>query len=324
MKSRLLVFATVFLFYFASSGPVCVYAQPYESLFSHGDYSTTWTHKWVNLGQDGITSSRYEKDTVVHGVTYKKVILSNPSLNRPFAGGLFREDTTSGKVWYRDIKFSNPFASSDTAERLAFRFDLKVGDTFDLSHTTRRFPDSLSIVDSVRTINGLKHIYFKAKVYGRSTLSDGEPLTFIEGVGCNLGVLWKHGNSNPGTVTHAELFATYLLCSFKNGVKTDYHNREYNGDCDPRLQIAQPNTRSKAEPSIYLYPQPARGTVRIDNDSGQPISGIWVFTPQGKLVYRCSGQDIKQLDLGDLPAGLYYMKLYAGKSCQAIRPLVIN
>src|SRR5690606_27009108 len=150
---------------------------------------------------------------------------------------------------------------------------------FDLSHTTRRFPDSLSIVDSVRTINGLKHIYFKAKVYGRSTLSDGEPLTFIEGVGCNLGVLWKHGNSNPGTVTHAELFATYLLCSFKNGVKTDYHNREYNGDCDPRLQIAQPNTRSKAEPSIYLYPQPARGTVRIDNDSGQPISGIWVFTP---------------------------------------------
>src|SRR5690606_9573686 len=38
MKSRLLVFATVFLFYFASSGPVCVYAQPYESLFSHGDY----------------------------------------------------------------------------------------------------------------------------------------------------------------------------------------------------------------------------------------------------------------------------------------------
>src|SRR5690554_2619410 len=65
-------------------------SQPYQSLFSHGDSTTTWTHFAFNLSQANFATSRYEKDTVVHGLAYKKVVLMKPvtdGLFGPFSGG---------------------------------------------------------------------------------------------------------------------------------------------------------------------------------------------------------------------------------------------
>src|SRR5690554_397296 len=76
-------------------------AQPYESLFSHGSSPTSWTHVAYNLGTADIVHSLVQKDTLVEGKVYKKVILQHPLSD--FPGGLFREDTVTGLVWYRDI-----------------------------------------------------------------------------------------------------------------------------------------------------------------------------------------------------------------------------
>lgn len=53
----------------------------------------------------------------VNGITYKKIMTGSPDL---YPGGLFRENTSTGEVWYRDlVVYRSP---DDTVERLAFQF----------------------------------------------------------------------------------------------------------------------------------------------------------------------------------------------------------
>lgn len=219
----------------------------------------------------------------------------------------------TGRVWYRDIEMTTPFSPMDTVERLAFRFDLQVGDTFDLSTTSLGFPDSLEIVDSIRFIDGLKYIYFRAHDLD-------VPITFIEGVGCNLGVFWKYANMGYAQVFDLE--ATYLLCSYKNGEKTPYHNRKHDGDCFPRMHVGDQNELSQT--TITLYPQPGRGTIRISHGGNQPIKRIQIFTSQGRLIRSLAGDNITQLDTGDLSAGLYYIKLFSDQGYLTGKPLAID
>lgn len=298
-------------------------AQPYPSLFSKGDYSTSWIQTWENLNFGGIMGFRYEKDTLVHGVHYKKVISTRTSsTGRNFPGGLFREDTSKGWVWYRDVKMRNAYTPLDTMDRLAFRFDLQVGDTFDLNYATRGFPDSLCIVDSVRTINGLKHIYFKAPLfYGYQY---GEPLTFIEGIGSNVGIVWKHGSSSPGYMTYPELYVSYLLCSYKNGYQTPYQNRRYDGDCEPELNLDALYTETEAQSAISFYPQPASNTVWIKNNGSHVIKRLQVFTLQGRLIQDLTGNNITQWEIRNLTAGVYFVKVYSGKGYLTSKRLILN
>lgn len=271
-------------------------AQPYESLFSHGSSPTSWTHVAYNLGTADIVHSLFQKDTLVHGKVYKKVILQNPPSD--FPGGLFREDTVTGLVWYRDIvPYHDP---RDTLERLAFRFDLQVGDTVDLG-IAGVYPPPIGVVDSVRTIMGRKHIYF-------NQLTGNEPITFIEGIGSNQGIFWK---ANSYSIqSHIQLLFPYLLCSYKNGGKTFYYNIRYEGDCQPDLKVERPGDPYSAPALVNLYPQPASSRVNIDH-SGKPITLVQLFTAQGKLVRQIKGEDIRQWDVRDLPSGLYYLQLFS-------------
>lgn len=168
-------------------------------------------------------------------------------------------------------------------------------------------------MDSIRFIEGLKYIYFCAQVFG-------EPLNFIEGVGGNLGIFWKGEN-------HAGFFAlwdTYLLCSFRNGKKTHYRNRKYDGNCQPYSHIEHLSDRPNAEPVIVLYPQPARGMIKISNEGSQPIKRIQIFTSQGKLVRSLTGDNITQLEAGDLSTGLYYIKIFSDQGYLTGRPMAID
>lgn len=296
-------------------------AQPYASLFSRGDYGTSWTHKWGNLGQAGIATARYLNDTTIYGITYKKVGLEWSV--HPFAGGLFREDTLTGKVWYRDVEMVSPWGSFDTLERLAFDFSLMPGDSFDLSNITGGYPDSLSVVDSVLIINGLKHIYFRAQTRA-STVAPKEPVTFIEGVGTNLGILWKHNNKAAGSGATPELFDTYLICSYKNGEKTPYENRAYGGDCNPNVHVDLISSQDGENPGIYLYPQPAKGEVRIANSSGLTIQRIQVMNLFGQVVHRVSGDNLTRLDIGGIFPGLYFIQIFSSQDILTTKQLAIK
>lgn len=294
-------------------------AQPFQSLFSYGEYPTTWTHLWRNVGPSGMATSRYLKDTTIHGVTYKKVGLVASIFD--FSGGLFREDTLTGKVWYRDIRMTSPMSPEDTMDRLAFDFGLQVGDSFDLSCATNGLPDSYYPVDSVRIVNGLKHIYFSAQ-YRANTLAPWEPITFIEGVGSNLGVFWKHGTAGNGV--NPDLYATYLICSYKNGTKTPYENKAYYGDCHPNVDIRTLPSQTSEIPFVYLYPQPAKRTVKISNSSGLAIRRVQWINFMGQVVHTASGDDLKHLDIEGILPGHYAVQLFSNQGLVASTLLVIT
>lgn len=278
-------------------------SQPYQSIFSdNGD--TYWVFSWQNLSSSFQDTARVEKDTIVNGITYKKVVTTDPDL---YPGGLLRENTSTGEVWYRDlIVYRSP---EDTVERLAFQFALQQGDTFDISNTLLdpgTYPDSFNVVDSVRVIDGLKHIYFKG-MYGN------EPFTIIEGIGSNVGIIWKHLKPTP-------MMSGYLLCSYKNGSKTSYKNRRYNGNCNvPGLGVEAINS---TDGDILLYPHPANNLLRFKFNSPFSLTRCTVYNLVGRSISEYHSTSITEIDLRALPNGHYFLKLLTSDGQSILKKFV--
>lgn len=270
-------------------------SQPYQSIFSTGQGLNIWTFRWGNMSGTTNDTVFIEKDTIVNGLLYKKVITKAtyilPSI---YPGGLLREDRNTGYVWYKDIIQGN---GADTSERVAFRFDLNVGDTFDISNSmvgTGGYPMDWNIVDSVKTINGLKHIYFRGK-----HLED-EPITIIEGVGSNVGIIWKYSVSTI-------MMGQYLLCSYVDGQKTGYHNRKYNGACS--ITTGNIQSLDSNDYIISLYPQPAKDKLFIKAENGINITGYAIYNIQGQLILSQQENAVTEVDLSHIPNGTYYIKM---------------
>lgn len=308
-------------------------AQPYKSLFSKGDYTTRWTTTWFNLNIAGIVEAYVQKDTLVHGLVYKKVILTGLE----DWGYLFREDTVQGLVWTRSASMEippyggPPGWAPDTTDRLAFRFDLKEGDSFDISNVQMHkgtYPDSLNIVDSVRIVDGRRHIYFRARVTPGISESPKykEPLTLIEGVGSNMGILWKWSSDplrgwRPGAIP---FIGAYLLCHYKDGQQTSFRNKRYDGECFPDLHIPESGPLVDKDLKVTLYPQPARDRVWIRGPEGMVIHSIQIYSPMGQLIQHLKGVDLKDFETKNLLSGLYYIRLFSNHNHPIVTSLVIQ
>ncbi|MCB0698229.1 MAG: T9SS type A sorting domain-containing protein [Chitinophagales bacterium] len=265
-------------------------AQPYQSIF--GNDSTEWVFIWYNLPGAFRSTAYIEKDTAVNGVNYKKLNLHN---NLGYKAGLIREDTTKGHVWYRDINII--FTPDDTVDRLIFRFDLKVGDTFTLQAQCHNWP-YLDTVDSVKQVNGLKHIYFRSKLHPNAP----EHITFVEGVGANYGII-------PLANSGYAMQNRYLLCSYKDGMKTGFENVRYEGACEAGTDIAELNNQTE----ITVYPVPVQDVLNIKNSSATKIHRAEIYNYTGVKVKSIVAQNITNVDVSELPTGYYILKLYSAE-----------
>ena len=72
----------------------------YQSIF--GQTSTKWNTSFGNLGWYSYDTVYVEKDTVVDQTIYKKLMMASFGMGA-FEGALIREDTISGKGWYKRI-----------------------------------------------------------------------------------------------------------------------------------------------------------------------------------------------------------------------------
>lgn len=280
-------------------------AQPYKSIF--GDPTTKWVFVWNNLPGWFHDTAYIEKDTVVNGINYKKISTYQKQFDGA-GGGLVREDTNIGKVWYRSVNMRYP---DDTVERLAFRFDLNVGDTFDISNsmlTGGSYPDSFNIVDSVRIINGLKHIYFK----GQYSFYN-EPFTIIEGVGSNMGILWKH-------LLPTVMQRQYLLCSYKGGSKTSYENKAFNGIC---WQYSHVGDIEEDNEGIVIYPMPAREVIHILNTSLNKITKVQIINQVGAILLQANQSEITDINIKGISPGYYYIKMFSANGYVSTKPMII-
>jgi len=63
-------------------------------------------------------------------------------------------------------------------------------------------------------------------------------------------------------------------------------------------------------PDIVLYPNPVRDKLYIRNNSPAVIRQLMLYNAQGRLYKQLAIQDIPYLSVADLPAGLYFVRLY--------------
>lgn len=288
-----------------------LFAQPYKSIFATGDGEAKWVFIWHNISISLNDTAYVEKDTIVNGIEYKKIATIGQEYSGT-KGWLMRENTDSGHVWFRSIKLRDP-QLDDTTEQLAFRYDLNVGDTFDISSSQLpkgSYPDSFNVVDSIRYIGGLKYIYFKGKY---SYYSD-EPFTIIESIGSNMGLLWKH--MSPTAMRYQ-----YLLCSYKNGNKTSYINKYHNGACWIYSGIKKGIERSS---DISIYPQPAGKKIWIVSKTNDNVKQLQIVSQTGKLVKEITGPNITVLEIEELHAGYYFLKMYTADGYEINRPMIVQ
>ncbi len=283
MKIVLLTLATIL---------TSLYSFAYRSIF--GKHSTQWTIIFSRCTMiNGADTFLVEKDTVINGLTYKKIIQNHDYLML----GLMREDTASGKVW-------NISWADSTEEIPLFDFTLQKGDTFDVRNQNYAgyneyppFYDILKEVDSVYYKDGLKHIRFK-KV--NTHVLPAEPMEFIEGIGSNYSVLMKLMNTC--------FLDYYQLCTYKDGTKTSYNNLAFNGDCNPTTTV------KSVKPDINttkLYPLPANTFLQIETEEFS-INSFELYDLSGKLVLKQTIRSPKQkVDVTELRNGLYMARLIA-------------
>ena len=265
------------------------YAQPYKSIF--GNTSTMWIIKWYNLDFGGNDTIVVEKDTLVDGFNWKKIILTHPA-GFFESGALLREDTLIGKVWY------HPLEPGRDSTYLAFDFSLEEGDTFDLSSNYDPWLTSV-MVDSTEMTDAGKRIRFN------SFIEEGENIAFIEGVGGNQGPIYKESSG---------FLHPYLLCAYKDGVQT-YSNISYEGDCSP------PTSIHLIDPAIAIevYPNPVVDVLHIKNDSEIELEKVEIYDVLGRKI-SAEGYDLS-IDFNGLMPGLYYVRLIASEgqsTCKSV------
>jgi hypothetical protein len=174
-------------------------------------------------------------DTTINGNVYKYI--------KGYNFGDFEESNANWKNHIPDISHSGGIyfiRESDDASRLYFLdnlrnkeylisdLNLQVGDEF-------QEPDGNSFwtVDSVYTKNGLKHIRFDCSLDFSFDLID--KLTFIEGIGINLGPLVVHSGGLLNCFQNQSMFykneSVPYPCGYEDrgfiGIETVFFNKDY-------------------------------------------------------------------------------------------------
>jgi len=269
-------------------------AQTYESIF--GQNQTTWSISYCQLNVLSSLDRIAMEDTIIATIPYKKVGTvhgSHTNYSMSSSGeknGFIREDTSTGKIWFMAV--TNDLSNIDTVEHLVADLALSLGDSFTVHKLDT---DSIVFVDSVYYQSGKKHIRLD---YIHETVSDSAKLTFIEGVGTNVGFGYMHTNLNGPT----------NLCECLMEYKKDSNNVYINQHCQ---SSANPISSVKQEVfEVKLFPNPARQHLKIefDNPSYQKVI-LKVYDVNGMAVYQAATQN-NYFELGAADfQGFYFYEL---------------
>lgn len=263
-------------------------AQPYESVFH--DSITVHICKYSLLGSNTILYAFFG-DTIVNGFSYRKVAVGHGgSFTKP-AEGLVREDTMSGKVWYRSISPGQYYPDRDTIDKLVMDLTLQKGDSFNFGVTNHTH--YFSVVDTIYIENGKKHIKFNK-------------ISFIEGEGTSISLCYKDSSRNSRAY-----YGWLVECIFK-GTAQEYtslltNNKPFVDSCFGPTTI--PNITEDKE-TTTIYPNPSNGvfTVTIPNKTKQ----VYITTINGELILRkevnATTKEL-QFNLSDQPKGIYFLNL---------------
>lgn len=237
----------VSLIFVALSGSVS-FAQNYSSIF--GNSITRWEMPFCNLDQSYVKEQVSEMESVINGLSYKKVGTVYPGgvsydLTGIDANGYAREDVTTGKAWF--MSTIETMGGLDTLEFLIMDLSLSVDDAFLIYQPYNEV--ITSFIDSVYYISGVKHVQTDYHFWG----SD-EPLTFIEGVGTNYGIGYMHDS--------------YNMCHCLISINKDFDQVYSNSNCFPP-NVGISNLEEVIQVSVF--PNPANTHITIETNNNEKL-----------------------------------------------------
>ncbi len=272
----------------------------YKSIFGHE--STVWNvmMEYLDDGSGYNYIMRSSIDTSVNDNIYKKIevyfynnIVDTEYLRQYI---LLREDTTTGKVWFRcigDDRLEYEIGIKDT-DFLIMDMSMEIGDSILLFLVGRRYSYSILLdwffVSAIDTINNFKTIHLHDK--------DNDEVEFIEGI----------GGSNLFDAIEPWHYYSALVCCHKDGELVYHKAPPYHSDENciiPHVGIEN----SAIESSVFVYPNPATNEAMVLSSFG--INEVEVFDMAGSCVLRqeASGLSAK-LDVKALPRGTYIVRIH--------------
>jgi hypothetical protein len=265
-----------------------------------------WDYEYSISGDTVISGMSYHK--IVHGGTYETYniavmypyLTSGPSAQNEGYKGAFREDL-SRHVYFRPAE--------DTVERLLYDFNLNVGDT--LPEMYNNSTATVNIVFSIDSV--VVGTQFRKRYNIVCPGSSPTPyVSLIEGMGSTFGLL-------------AQLFPPFegdnrLLC-FKRENISVYSDPMYPYPCE--LPTSTEEMTGPAVSSL-IFPNPTRGTVTVRRKGTRELR-LDVIDVLGKTVLSVDEeQEDYQLDPGQLPRGMYYLKITGAGGTPEIRKLILQ
>jgi hypothetical protein len=270
----------------------------YVPLPENNAYWTNYlTAQWANLNENGWSHiwSNYltGNDTVINSIDYVQLICATRfesfnSSSGMSAGstsyqyiGAFRNDANTKKVFY--------IPKNDTAEKLLYDFNLSLGDTVSNWYNIT-YPAAVGVVSQIDSV------YLDSQYLQRFRFfyNQYDTIYLIEGIGLTSGLL--------SAVQYVGAVYEDLLC-FGVGNMSIYPNS--NQFCG-FIGISE-----KSASTLNVFPNPTSGILKL----GEIERSAIIFNQFGSRVMRIdddSGFD--EIDLTDLPAGIYYCSLSSGEN----------
>lgn len=230
-------------------------------------------------------------DALVNDLNYK-ILDGYHFQSRTF---LLRENTISKKVFLSKIN------SNSISEYLLYNFSLNEGRTFNIENPSSRFPlyGGEYVLDSIRIkpmVNNdlYKHFYFSPTA---SNLISNYKVVWIKGIGSKSMINDPGGQADNNNVGQ-------LSCCFKNQ-NLVYSELDSISSCNfQSLKIISSKTLNN---NLKLFAINLKNNFRLDNV--EKLISIILFDAIGRKVNKLIfvTDKIIDLDLSDLPSGIYFL-----------------
>jgi hypothetical protein len=280
-----------------------------------------------------------EKDTLISGTSYKKVIeygFLNPLDSCVL--GYIREDTATRKVFFLDNQF-NP-------ETVIYDFSMNPGDSILINFSAPGYYESgYYFVDSIVNVNieaGIRKAFY---LHNPSQLFPA-PLVWIESVGHSGHFTYPVSSNLFGdyfsficTDWLPRDYGTMLTCFEHSNQKVYFDSCAYahtlqggcfvNADSCHYWNICGSIFESDVFAYVEVSPNPSNGNFTVSLDSYHPAEAEFIFRkPDGAVIRREGGYRISQgnnrfsFDLSGLADGIYLIECYTDKGVGVTRLLL--
>ncbi len=196
-------------------------------------------------------------------------------------------------------------------------FTFEGGNAADLVFTI--YVDGLEIGDEVAAYDG-DRIVGSVKINSTNTFDNELPVfsTLINGKGYEAGnpitlKVWSENNIVSADFTMESIYDSYVSDVYPEG------DGKYS-----IVNITKEKIENKEE-TIFVYPNPSKGIFNISCEGIKGDIQINVFDLRGKEYYNFELKEVTstQLDLTDLPAGVYFVNL-SGKDFKYVKKIIIQ